>query len=114
MKCVLILEDEPLIAIDLQFACEDLGLRSVTAADCGQALEAYGLQAFDGAILDVNLGKGETCEAVVRRLRADGIPFILHTGDLNRVGEYLREVGAPIVAKPSPAETVVERLLALA
>lgn len=113
MKCVLILEDEPFIALDLAFACEDAGVKSVTAASCEQANEAMERNAIDGAILDVNLGKGETCERVARELKDRGVPFVLNTGDLNRAGEFVRDMNAPIIGKPSSASSVIARLLAL-
>jgi AmiR/NasT family two-component response regulator len=34
----------------------------------------------DVAVLDVNLGGGETCEPVARKLRASGKPFVVLTG----------------------------------
>lgn len=112
MKCVLILEDEPFIALDLQYACEDAGLEAVMARTSRQALDAIaGNKAIDGAVLDVNLGRGESCEAVARVLRERGVPFVLHTGDLDRTGELLRDMDAPILAKPTAAAAVIERLL---
>ena len=39
----------------------------------------------DGAVLDVNLGHGQTCEAVANALRARRVPFVLNTGDLDIV-----------------------------
>lgn len=114
MKCILILEDEPLIALDLTLACEDAGLGSVTAASCRQAMEALANHPCDGAVLDVNLGRGETCEVIAHELKQRGIPFLLHTGDLNRVGEFLREIDAPIIPKPANADEVIARLVKLA
>ena len=40
MKLILILEDEPFIAIDLKYACEDEGLGAVTAGNVRQAMTA--------------------------------------------------------------------------
>jgi DNA-binding response OmpR family regulator len=113
MNCFLIVEDEPLIAMDLKFAFEDAGAGAVTAATCEQAVGALGKHEFDGAILDVNLGRGETCEHAAAELKSRGIPFVLHTGDLDRVGEFLRGLGAPILSKPRPAEDVVRYTMAL-
>ncbi len=113
MKSILILEDEPLIAMDLQFAFEDNGAAAIVTVSCEEAFEALDRSRFDGAVLDVNLGKGETCEPVAIELRKRNIPFLLHTGDLDRAGEALRDLEAPIVAKPSGAEDVVSRLFGL-
>lgn len=110
---VLILEDEPFIAMDLRFAFEDAGVEAYTASTCDQAMALIEQQAIDVAVLDVNLGNGETCEDVAFTLRNSGKPFALHTGDLDRAGEYLRKMKAPIIAKPTPADRVVEQILAL-
>ena len=67
-----------------------------------------------GAVLDVNLGRGETCEEAAKRLTERRIPFLIHTGDLDRVGEFLRSLGAPILAKPRAAEDVIERIMKMA
>ncbi|MFW2349318.1 response regulator [Qipengyuania sp.] len=113
MKTFLILEDEPLIAMDLKFAFEDAGCEAVTAVDNGEARSLIENSAIAGAILDVSLGGGETCRETADRLLERTIPFILHTGDLNRVGEHLREIDARIIAKPRPADDVVAALMEL-
>ncbi|KWV95352.1 MULTISPECIES: response regulator [unclassified Erythrobacter] len=113
MKTILILEDEPFIAMDLQFAFEDSGVQAVVAVSCSEAFTALDRHAVDGAVLDVNLGQGETCEPVAQELRKRDVPFVLHTGDLDRAGEALRDLAAPILAKPMDAEAVVERILGL-
>ncbi len=111
MNRVLILEDEPLIAMDRSMAFEDCAIAAVTAVTCAEASTALAEQAIDGAVLDVNLGGGETCEQIALVLKERAIPFILNTGDLDRSGELLRAIDAPVVAKPTPADRVVERLM---
>ncbi len=113
MKCILILEDEPFIAMDLQLAFEDAGANAVVTVSCDEAFDAMAKTDFEGAVLDVNLGQGETCEPIALELKKRGIPFLLHTGDLDRAGEALRDLEAPILAKPSGAEDVVSRLFGL-
>lgn len=111
MKRVLILEDEPLIAMDLGMAFGDREIDTVMAISCAEAHAALDAETIDGAVLDVNLGGGETCEKIAITLKERAIPFILNTGDLDRSGELLRAIDAPVVAKPTPAEAVVERLV---
>ena len=69
MKRILILEDEPLIAMDLQLAFEDAGADAVVTVCCEDALEAIGHTDFEGAVLDVNLGKGLKVPDVCKQLR---------------------------------------------
>ncbi|GGD93563.1 response regulator [Tsuneonella deserti] len=113
MKRFLVLEDEPLIAMDLKHAFEDVGASAVMAATSEQAMEAIDENRFSGAILDVNLGRGETCARAAGRLKKLGIPFVLHTGDLDRSGEFLRDLEAPVLAKPQAADDVVSYLMGL-
>lgn len=112
-ETILVVEDEPFVALDLKYACEDQGYAAITASTCRQAITAIDETAFIGAVLDVNLGRGETCDVVAKALKDRAIPFVLHTGDLDRAGEYLRGIDAPIVAKPSTASAVVSQLLDL-
>lgn len=108
---VLVLEDEPLIAMDLQFAFEDHGVEVHVATSCGEACALLETLEPDGAVLDVNLGHGATCERVATILRSRGVPFILHTGDLNRRGETIGKLDAIVVPKPTPAAQVAQTIL---
>ena len=65
------------------------GSGHATSSACSNEAEATPLleRAIDGAVLDVNLGHGETCEPIAVELRKRRIPFLLHTGDLDRVLE---------------------------
>jgi len=108
---ILLLEDEPLIAMDLQFVFEDHGVEVHVAASCSAASEIVDKVRIDGAVLDVNLGRGETCEKVAARLRRSGVPYVLHTGDLDRQGEAIRKLDAIVVPKPTPASQVAKLML---
>ena len=77
---ILIVEDEPLIAMMLEDFILSLG-HDVTA-NCDSvsaALAVVSAGRFDLAILDVNL-KGESVWPVATALRASGIPFVLASG----------------------------------
>lgn len=108
---VLVLDDEPLILLDLEFAVEDAGCKPLTALDLVEALSIVQNNAISAAILDVSLGQGQTCEQVARELAAMGVPYVLHTGDLDRMDEAVRELGGTLVPKPTPAAVVVARAL---
>ncbi|MBL0927585.1 MAG: response regulator [Phycisphaerales bacterium] len=81
LKRVLVVEDSYLVAMSIQKMIEDFGFRVVgpapSAEDALRLLEESGC---DAAVLDVNLGSGETAEPVALRLKARGIPFIFVTG----------------------------------
>ena len=108
---VLVLDDEPLILLDLEFAVEDAGCKPLTALDLMEALSIVQNNAIFAAILDVSLGQGQTCEQVARTLAAMGVPYVLHTGDLDRMDEAVRRLGGTLVPKPTPAAVVVARAL---
>jgi DNA-binding NtrC family response regulator len=114
MNTFLVLEDEPFISMDLQFAFEDAGYSAVSAVDNEEAFAHIADRIIKGAILDVNLGGGQTCEPTAMKLKELSIPFVLHTGDLDRAGEHLRGLKAPVIAKPRPADDVVSQIVKLA
>ena len=79
-RSILIVEDEPLIAMMLEDFLLSLGhdVRA-TCDSVSEALEAVRAGDFDIAILDVNL-KGESVWPVAAELRQRDIPFILASG----------------------------------
>jgi CheY-like chemotaxis protein len=80
-KRVLVVEDEPLIAIVLADILTDAGCIVVGPAyDTDQALERISADVIDAAVLDVNLGSGRTSAPVADMLAARAIPFIFATG----------------------------------
>ena len=110
---VLVLDDEPMILMDLVFSLEDLGAVALDARSVADALGWIEREPPDVAILDVNLGRGATCKPVAERLRAMGVPFLLHSGDLDRQGVGVASMSAPIVPKPTPGHIVIRRALDL-
>jgi DNA-binding response OmpR family regulator len=78
---ILIVEDEPLIAMMLEDFLEVLERGVAGVADsCEAALGAIAGGGVDAAILDVNLRGGEKSTAVAEALAARGLPFIFATG----------------------------------
>lgn len=108
---VLVLDDEPLILLDLEFAVEDAGCLALTALEVREALDLLQTGPVAAAILDVSLGQGQTCEPVAQALAERGVPYVLHTGDLDRMDETVRQLGGVLVPKPTPAASVVQRAL---
>lgn len=82
-RSILVVEDEPLIAMMLEDFLETLGHRVHTTCDSVQCAIDTIDKSNDGdvdiAILDVNLN-GETAWPVARRLREQSIPFVIATG----------------------------------
>lgn len=109
---ILLVEDEVIIAIDLRESLEEAGARVTHARTRARGLELAEAARFDAAILDVNLGNGETCEPIAEALKQRAVPFILHTGDLTMMGELVHRIGAPIASKPMQSEKLIEILIA--
>ena len=79
-RSILIVEDEPLIAMMLEDFIQSLGHQvSGNCDSVGAALKQVEQGSFDLAILDINL-KGESVWPVASALRARDIPFVLATG----------------------------------
>ncbi len=114
-RTILVVEDEPLILMDLEFAAEDAGLSCLPAANLSQGLAYMDSHAdiIDVAVLDVSLTEGENCLPIARRLDDKGIPFVIHSGDLDRQDEVIRSLDAPRIAKPSSSDSVVAKALSL-
>ena len=78
---ILVVEDEYMMADDLQYDLEEVGAQVIgpvpSVADALRLLATQ--EAIDGAILDVNL-RGEKAYPVADVLRERGIPFVLATG----------------------------------
>lgn len=99
---IMVLEDEPLLAMMLEECLEELGHELVgLAATVAQALDLLDGGAIppDFALLDFSLGNDTNSLPVARRLRAEGIPFAYLTGHtwLDLEGD---EPVAPILIKP--------------
>ena len=108
-RSILVVEDEPLIAMMLEDFLESLG-HSVTATceSVADALVEADKGGFDLAILDVNL-KGESVWPVAERLRDKQIPFVLATG--GHVDPPPPEfANVPVIEKPYTVDRVTPAL----
>lgn len=76
---VLLLEDEALIAIDMESALRDAGFDVVLFAHCAQSDEWLETHSPDIAIIDITLADG-VCIKVASTLIERKIPFIVHSG----------------------------------
>lgn len=110
---ILLLEDEPLILMDLELAAEDQGCRAFCASSVEAAIKHLNEAEIDVAILDVTLKGRENCVPVAEELDRRGIPYLLHSGDLNRADETVRNLGAKHLPKPADSDVVIETALGI-
>lgn len=111
-RSVLIVEDEVLIALDIEAALEDRGAivhGPITRLSDGLPIAEDPEQEFDCAVLDVNL-RGEEVFPIAERLRARGVPFLFHTGHGDSETLQRRFAGAPVCNKPFQTERLVSEL----
>lgn len=109
---VLVVEDEPLIAMLLEDMLSDLAVEAAHTADSvPAALDAVAsLDGLDGAILDMNL-RGRSVDPVADALAEKGIPFVFASGYGQGAPGVGRHDGAPVLAKPFRKEALEEALL---
>jgi len=112
-RSVLIVEDEPLIALDLTAQVVARAGRVIgplpTVTETLAVLEDVDV---DGAILDANLVDRDVTP-VALLLARQGVPFVLHSA-IGIPVELRRELPSlPVVPKPADPSIVIARLLAL-
>ncbi len=107
---VLVVEDELLIALDLQITLEQDGWTVIgPAMSVADALSTLNMHRPNVAILDVNL-RGESATPVAELLRKLNIPFVLgsaysHPGTLDKTLGDVDNVG-----KPAPRARLIAAL----
>lgn len=105
---VLLLEDEYLIAMDVEQVCRDNGAAEVTIVrDLDEIDTKTVMGAIDVAIIDLMLGGVSTLD-FARGLHEAGIPFVFASGysDPEELGASFP--GAILVAKPYAGDDLVE------
>ncbi len=108
---ILVVEDEPLIALDVATTLEDAG--ATVIGPCASVDHALSLiqdgdlmSPMDAAVLDVNLGK-HTSIPIARILQARGVPFVFHTGTQLENLALLEDFEVPVIHKPSTCTTLI-------
>ena len=101
-KTVLLVEDEGIVAMLAEDIFEQAGCNVDLAMRLTQAMELAQTGHYDFAVLDVNLGDGQTSYPVAQVLRQRAIPFLFVTGydpaGIDRDFQNLVAVRKPYVA----------------
>jgi CheY-like chemotaxis protein len=107
---VLIVEDDPLIALDFEDTLLGFGVKKVRAAgSVALALDLIARRAPDFALLDVGLVR-EKSFAVAERLAALKIPFVFITGYGSEVRLPAAFSNAPLLPKPCTSDALAAAL----
>ena len=84
---ILIVEDEYLIAMQVKRWLLAAGAAVVgPVPSVARALDLIEDEGIDAAVLDVNLGNGDTVYPVADKLSALGVPYLFATGDVKMSG----------------------------
>ncbi|KRQ17681.1 response regulator [Bradyrhizobium manausense] len=109
---VLIVEDDPIIAIDFEDRLLGFGVSSVrTVGSVAQALDAIARRAPDFALLDVELIR-EKSFAIAERLAALEIPFVFVTGYGAETSIPAQFAARPRLQKPCSSDALEAALQA--
>jgi DNA-binding response OmpR family regulator len=104
---ILVVEDEPLIALDISSSLEDAGAQVLQASVSDAALAMIDEHDVSAAVVDFWLGS-DTGRAVARRLKEKGVPFLYYSG--RAPDEFTTRSGAPVVSKPAGGKEIVGML----
>ncbi len=113
-KTILIVEDDPFIALDLQDIFETAGFSVLgPAATVSTAMTYLSGAEVDVALLDYNLGR-ETSLPLAKALDAEEVPFAFLSGQINTVIKKGLTNSHTIISKPFDVDRLlghVHRLL---
>ena len=102
-RSILIVEDEPLIAMEIVDAFKKAGALVTTTVSLKQALILVEHDGLAAAILDHALGDSDSSQ-LCERLRERDIPFVIYSG-FSKIGGPCAE--GPLVQKPAPPDVLV-------
>ncbi|MDN5929353.1 MAG: response regulator [Hyphomicrobiales bacterium] len=107
---ILILEDEYLIAMDVEELCRDHGASDTVLIGDLDALEAGTAgRHFDVAVIDAMLNGRSTLD-FARQIQERDIPFVFATGYDDATGRFADFPGVPVVGKPYAGQQLIEAI----
>jgi DNA-binding NtrC family response regulator len=107
-KLVLLVEDEPLIALNVEHHLRKAGARVITAGYLDSALSMTEHPDLSGAVIDLCLG-AESATPIFQRLTDRNLPFVVHTG-------YATDAlqrdwpSIPFIQKPASLDEITDAL----
>lgn len=102
---ILIVEDEVLVAMELEAILEDLGHQPVAIAPDLSTADQYADDKIDLALVDLNLRDGLTGPEIGKRLSAKGVAVLFITANPRILGDGIAgTIG--VLSKPTDEATV--------
>ena len=109
-KTILVVEREPLIALDLQRALEAAGAEVVVAGNAKEAVSRIRTSRFAAGVIDWH-PSSEDHRLVARALKKGNVRFLFYATHSPEDVTTVR--GAPIFLKPGRPEDIVQALVML-
>jgi len=106
-RSILVVEDEPLIALNIVMAFEKVGAIALTARSLVDAIRLVEHDGLSAAVLDFGLGNDDAA-AVCGRLNERDIPFVLHSG-YTHASDACR--GGTVVPKPADPAALISTIV---
>lgn len=107
---ILVVEDEPMVAMSIEMLLECEGFESAgVAATVEEALKLVAAGGYDAAILDANLG-GVFSGPVAEALQKAGAPFLVLSGYDAEQQRGRFPPGTVILQKPCRPDAIIEAL----
>jgi CheY-like chemotaxis protein len=107
---ILIVEEQALVALDLQMALERAGAEVAVTRTTAEALGRISEFEFTAGIIDWR-PQSDTHRVVARALKQRNVPFLFYA--TNPPEDVTTVRGAPILLKPSSPENIVQALALL-
>jgi CheY-like chemotaxis protein len=108
----ILVEDEPLVPLEVVEALTACGACVVSVARVSDAIKSVDIHQISAAVLDIKLGNND-CGAICQYLQDRGIPFLFLTGYSAPLDGFS---SVPVVAKPASSRHItgaLERLCGL-
>ena len=102
---ILLVEDDPLICLDLETSLAELGAAVTATSSVASAFAALAIAMPDIAVLDFELG-AETSEPVAEVAQARNVPFLFLSGYSAHDERFARWPGIRVLAKPLSADRI--------
>lgn len=102
---ILLVEDDPLICLDLEASLIEFGAIVTSAGSVLAGLKAMTASALDFAVLDFEVGT-ETSESIALTAKARNVPFLYLSGYSEHDDRFGRWPGIQVLVKPLSAEEV--------
>lgn len=109
-RSILVVEDEPLIALDIVEDFKTAGASVFSARNLCDGLRLAGHPDLAAAVVDFGLSDGDGT-ALCERLNERGVPFVLHSGYPHLSGACRLGIVVPKPAAPGQLVSTIEKLL---